>query len=182
MRLVDESDTRVDPPLRAGEGETLLAFLDYHRETLRLKTAGLTREQLGATAAASTMTLGGMLKHLALVEDHWFNRVFLGREAAEVWRDVDWDADPDWEWHSADADTPEALRQLFDAAVASSDEVVREALARPGGLDALSERESRRGEGRFSLRWIVVHMIEEYARHNGHADLIRESIDGQRGE
>jgi uncharacterized damage-inducible protein DinB len=175
-------DSRVDPPLRAGEGETLLAYLDYHRETLRLKTAGLTQEQLAATAAASSMTLGGMLKHLALVEDHWFNVVFLGRDQAEMWQDVDWDADPDWEWHSAGADSPEALRALLDAAVASSDEVVRDALTRPDGLDALSERESRRAEGRFSLRWIVVHMIEEYARHNGHADLIRESIDGQTGE
>ena len=171
-----------DPPASGPEAEPLSAFLYFHRETLRWKTAGLTREQLAATAAASTMTLGGMLKHLALVEDHWFSCVFLGREPGEVWRDVDWDADPDWEWHSAGDDTPEALRGLLDAAVRSSQEVVREALTRPEGLDALSVRESRRGEGRFSLRWIVVHMIEEYARHNGHADLIRESVDGQTGE
>ena len=180
--MEDETDPRVDPPLRAGEAETLLAFLDYHRETLRLKTSGLDQEQLAATAAASTMTLGGMLKHLALVEDHWFSAVFLGREPAELWSDVDWDADPDWEWHTAREDTPDQLRALFDDAVSASEQVVRAALEGREGLDALSERESRREEGRFSLRWIVVHMIEEYARHNGHADLIRESIDGQTGE
>jgi uncharacterized damage-inducible protein DinB len=182
VRLVDDPETRVDPPLRGTESETLLAFLSFHRETLRRKTAGLTQEQLAATAAASTMTLGGMLKHLALVEDHWFSVVHLGREQAEAWRDVDWDADPDWEWRTAADDSPEELRSLLDSAVARSEEVVREALAGPEGLDALSARESGRGDGRFSLRWILVHMIEEYCRHNGHADLIRESIDGQRGE
>jgi hypothetical protein len=94
---------------------------------------------------------------------------------------VDWDADRDWEWHTAKDDTPEELFALFDEAVRRADAVVDEALA-GAGLAAESSQESRRGEGRFSLRWIIVHMIEEYARHNGHADLIRESIDGQTGE
>ena len=76
----------------------------------------------------------------------------------------------------------EHLRRLFDESVAASDVIIHETLAGPEGLDALSVRESRRGEGKFSLRWIVVHMIEEYARHNGHADLLRESIDGATGE
>ena len=128
------------------------------------------------------MTLGGLLKHLALVEDNWFSVVFLGNEDAEVWREVDWDADRDWEWHTAVQDSPDYLRRLFDEAVAASDVIIHEALAGPQGLDTASVRESRRGEGKFSLRWIVVHMIEEYARHNGHADLLRESIDGQTGE
>jgi uncharacterized damage-inducible protein DinB len=178
MSLTD----RVDPPLRGSETDTLLAYLNYHRGTLRWKTAGLDRDQLAATTAASTMTLGGLLKHLAVVEDGWFSRMLMGNEHAEPWHGVDWDADPDWEWHTAKQDTPEELRRLFDEAVAASDRYIRQALARDG-LDTLSVRESRRpGEGRFSLRWIILHMIEEYARHNGHADLLRESVDGQTGE
>ena len=157
----------------------LRAFLDYHRDTLRLKTAGLTAEQLSATHPPSTMTLGGMLKHLALVEDNWFSVVLLGNEDAEPWRTVDWDADRDWEWHSAASDTPEQLRALLVSAVAQSDAIVEELGA---DLDLLSVRADRRTGKPFSLRWILVHLIEEYARHNGHADLLRESIDGVTGE
>jgi hypothetical protein len=172
---------RIDPPLRANEADTLLGYLDYQRDTLRQKTHGLGAEQLRAKLPPSTMTLGGMLKHLALVETWWFNEVMLGNPQIEPWASVDWEADEDWDWHSADADSPEQLRALFDSAAAASDEIIRTALA-DGGLDQLSVRESRRTEGAFSLRWIILHMIEEYARHNGHADLLRESIDGVTGE
>ncbi len=87
-------------------------------------------------------------------------------------------ADRDWEWHSARDDEPDALRRLFDEAVAESDRILDRVLA-TDGLDRLSVQKSRRQEGQqFSLRWIVIHMIEEYARHNGHADLIRESSTG----
>ena len=173
---------RVDPPLATDEVTMLRAFLDFHRDTLRRKTAGLTSDQLNATHPPSTMTLGGMLKHLALVEDNWFSVVLLGNDDAEPWRSVDWDADRDWEWHTAAADDPAWPRSLFDESVAAADRCIDVALA-DGGLDRLSARESRHeGEGRFSLRWILLHMIEEYARHNGHADLIRESIDGETGE
>jgi hypothetical protein len=172
---------RTDPPLRASEADTLLGYLDYQRDTLRRKTYDLSSEQLRTTLPPSTMTLGGMLKHLALVETWWFNEVLLGEPQIEPWASVDWDADEDWDWHSADADSPEQLRTIFDSATAASDEIIRTALA-DGGLDRLSVRESRRSEGAFSLRWIIVHMIEEYARHNGHADLLRESIDGVTGE
>ncbi len=173
---------RTDPPLRAGEVETLLAYLDFHRDTFRLKVAGLDATALGQRLEPSSMTLGGMWKHLALVEDHWFGQVLLGHEEDEPWRGLDWDADPDWEWRTGTEDGPEVLRPLFDATVERSRRHVEEALA-DGGLDRLSARESRRpGRGRFSLRWILVHMIEEYARHNGHADLLREAIDGSTGE
>ncbi len=174
-------DSRVDPPLRGTEAETLLGYLDYHRETLRMKTAGLDSAQLAATLPPTTMTLGGLLKHLALVEDHWCGVVLTGREQAEAWRGVDWEADEDWEWHSAAEDGPEELRRLFDDACADSDRLLEQALARDG-LDTLSARENRHEGGKFSLRWILVHLVEEYARHNGHADLIRESIDGSTGE
>jgi uncharacterized damage-inducible protein DinB len=173
---------RADPPLRVGEVETLRAFLTYYRDTLKVKCAGLDQAQLAQPLAPSTMTLGGMMKHLALVESNWFNDVFLGQPALEPWASVDWDADRDWEWHTAADDSPMELFRLFDEAVADSDRILDESLAGPDGLDALSVLESRRGKGRFSMRWIVVHMIEEYARHCGHADLIRESIDGQVGD
>lgn len=179
------STERLDPPLAVDEATTLRAFLDYHRDTFRLKTAGLDADQLATTLAPSTMTLGGMTKHLALVEDNWLSVVLLGEQDAEPWRGVDWKADPDWEWHTAAQDSPEELRRLLDDAVAASDRILDEVLAQPstgGGLDRLSAREDRHAKQPFSLRWILVHLIEEYARHNGHADLIRESIDGSTGE
>ena len=177
MSTIPAAPERVDPPLAGDEKATLLGFLDFHRDTLRLTTAGLTREQLGATHAPSTMTLGGMLKHLAFVEHWWFSCVFLGREYAEPWASVDWKADADWDWHSAVDDSPEELRALFDEACAASAAIVAEV----DDWGTLSRRRGRTGE-QFSLRWIVAHMVEEYARHNGHADLLREAIDGQTGE
>ena len=96
------------------------------------------------------------------------------------WDTVDWKADPDWDWHSAGHDTPEQLLALWQKAMARSRAVVTEALA-GGGLDQLARRSWPDGRSP-SLRWIICHMIEEYARHNGHADLIRESVDGLTGE
>ena len=171
------STERVDPPPAADETATLLGYLDYHRATLRRKVAGLDAEQLQATLPPATMTLGGMVKHLALVEHWWTRCMFEGHEYGEPWASVDWDADVDWDWHSAaGAELPELLA-LLDREVAASDAVVR----RAGDLTALSQRTGRAGHP-FSLRWILVHLVEEYARHNGHADLIRESIDGTVGE
>jgi uncharacterized damage-inducible protein DinB len=126
------------------------------------------------------MTLGGLLKHMAYGEDHWFSRWMHGREPAPPWDAVDWSADRDWEWHSAAGDTPEQLRELWKDAVERSRALVAEALA-GGGLEQLSRRTWPSGEAP-SLRWIVLHMIEEYARHNGHADLLREAVDGATGE
>ena len=148
-----------------------------------MKVDGLDAGQLATRLAPSTMTLGGMLKHLAFVEDWWFNQVLADNPPAKVWADVDWSSDADWDWNSAARDTPEELRSLFHEAVVVSDRVMNHALASPSGLETVSKRRSPRAPERvYSLRWILVHMIEEYARHNGHADLIRESIDGQVGE
>ena len=175
--------TRTDPPPAGSEAETLTAFLDYHRETLRLKTAGLDAAQLSQRLAPSAMTLGGLLKHLAYVEDWWFNQVYADNPPPEPWASVDWQADGDWEWHSAAQDPPAQLRALYDEMVAASDRIVHEALAHPGAMESLSRRTFRSDPSRrFNLRWILVHMIEEYSRHNGHADLLRESIDGQVGD
>ena len=172
---------RTDPPLAADEATMLAAYLDYHRDTLRMKVDGLSADQLRRTHPPSTLTLGGLLKHLALVEVSWISEVLHGRPMGEPWDSADWDADPDWELHSASDDSPEELRQLMDDAVAQARRGIDEALSQ-GGLDNLSVTPSRRTGEQYSLRWILLHMIEEYARHNGHADLIRESIDGVTGE
>lgn len=179
MNDLDEHG-RPHPPSDAGEVETLRGFLDHHRATLAWKCRGLDAEGLAATTAATSMTLGGLLKHLALVEDHWFTRWLHDRPMPAPWTDVDWSTDPDWEWDTARDDTPDELFALWEASCDRSRAAVDEALA-AGGLD---QPAARRGEdGRApSLRWILVHMVEEYARHNGHADLLREAVDGETGE
>lgn len=160
---------------------TLKGFLEFQRATLMWKIKGLTAEQLNATAAKSTMTLGGMVKHLAYVEEQWFRVVLHDREPLEPWASVDWKADNDWDWRSAANDTPEQLRELWRRAVDGARKDLVEALRR-GDLSQSAKRAPWR-DGRVpSLRWILTHMIEEYSRHNGHADLIREAIDGQTGE
>lgn len=177
--VVDEHG-RPEPPQAADEITTLLAFLDYQRATFAWKCAGLDTSGLQASVGVSSMTLGGMLKHLAWVEDYWFSVRLHGHDPAAPWNGVDWDAGPDWEWHSAAEDTPEELHALWQHAVDRSRTRVSEALG-DGGLDRLARKPWPNGEAP-SLRWILFHMIEEYARHNGHADLIRESVDGQTGE
>jgi uncharacterized damage-inducible protein DinB len=176
---IDEQG-RPEPPLVADEAATLLGFLDFQRATLEWKCAGLDSAALRATVGVSAMTLGGMLKHLALVEDDWFSECLPGLSAQPPWNSVDWAADRDWDWHSAAKDTPDQLFELWRGAVERSRVQVANAL-RDGGLDTVALRKWPDGRAP-SLRWIVVHMIEEYARHNGHADLIRESIDGLVGE
>ena len=162
---------RTVPPEQGSEREQLLAFLDYHRATFATKTGGLDSAQLAATAAATTMTLGGMLKHAALNEDMWFTRRLGGGALPEPWAGVDWEAQPDWDWESAAGDSPDQLRTLWAESVARSRAVLADV-----DLDAPAAAVGS------NARWIVLHMIEEYARHNGHADLIRERIDGATGE
>src|ERR1700716_1833173 len=112
MTQLDEQ-RRPEPPVAADEIATLLGFLDYQRATLAWKCAGLETAGLTATVGASTMTLGGLLKHLALVEDLWFSRSLYGRDRRPPWDTVDWKADPDWDWRSAADDTPEQLFALW---------------------------------------------------------------------
>ncbi len=164
-------------PLAADEVTTLRGFLARYRATIRRQTEDLTADQLDQRLEPSTMTLGGLLKHLALVEDWWFSVVLHGNHDAPPWDAVDWDVDADWDWHSAADDTPQELLALHDAAVEASDRAIEQALVEDGGLDRLAKRARHNGE-HVSLRWIMVHMIEEYARHAGHANLIRESVDG----
>lgn len=174
---VSQTETpRVDPPYAADEATMLRAFLDYYRVTIRRQAEDLTAEQLTTTLPPSDLTIGGLLKHLACVEHWWFSMVLLGRPEGEPWASVDWDADRDWDFHSAKEDSPAELLELFDRFVVESDTIVGEAL-RGGSLDQLAVL-SRHDGKHASLRWILVHLIEEYARHAGHADLIRQSIDG----
>ncbi|MGN9780054.1 DinB family protein [Nonomuraea sp. ZG12] len=176
---VDEQG-RPEPPLTADETGTVLGFLDYQRATLAWKCAGLDAAGLSVTVGASSMTLGGLLKHLAHVEDSWFSRWLHGHDRQPPWDSVDWAADPDWAWHSAARDTSEQLLGLWQDTVARSRTLVAQALAE-GGLDRPAQRTWPDGRAP-SLRWILLHMIEEYARHNGHADLLREAVDGATGE
>ena len=170
---------RPDIPQVADELTTLVAFLDWMRATLKMKAGDLDAEQLGRRLAPSTMTLGGMITHLAWVESWWFVEIFLGREPAEPWASFDWKADGDAEWTVAASMEPAEIWALWDREVTRA----REVLADSGGLDAIAVGHRMRKPGEpLSMRWIVVHMIEEYARHLGHADLIRESIDGSVGQ
>ncbi len=180
MTELDEHG-RPEPPVAADEAGTLLGFLDYQRATLAWKCSGLDAAGLRATTAASTMTLGGILKHMALVEYGWFSRSLHGLEYAPPWDAVDWDDDPDWEWRTAAEDSPEELFALWRRAVEQSRADVARVLDSGDGLGRPAKRIWSDGRSP-SLRWILCHMIEEYARHNGHADLLRESVDGATGE
>jgi uncharacterized damage-inducible protein DinB len=168
---------RPEPPDSGSELVLLTGFLDWQRETVLQKADGLDREQLDRRHPPSSLTIGGLLHHLALVEDDWFRVRFAGLPASPPWNAVDWAADQDWEFSTAAEVDPEELRERYRAACARSREVVAQA----GSLDQLSVGTSRAGT-HWDLRWILIHLIEETARHNGHADLIREAIDGTVGE
>ncbi len=167
-----------DPPPRpADEQGALLSFLDFYRTVMARKLEGLTSEQMNRTVAASTLTIGGLVKHLAQVEDTWLTVRFAGRPEPEPWASAPFDQDIDWDL-DASADEPAALLALFDAACERSRAVVHAAPS----LDAVSVPGIPPGRGPWNLRWILLHLIEEYARHSGHADLLREAIDGQVGD
>lgn len=169
-----------EPPVAGDEIATLLGSLERQRATFGWKSGGLDAAGLRATVGASSVTLGGLIKHLALVEDDYFSGRLFDREPSPPWDTVDWDADRDWEWHSAAEDSPEELYTLWQDTVDRSRALVAEALA-DGGPGQLARRVWPDGRSP-SLRRILIDLIEEYARHVGHADLIRESVDGLVGE
>jgi uncharacterized damage-inducible protein DinB len=174
------ADDRVDPPFATDEATTLVAFLNYQRDTLRWKCAGLDAEQLSTPLPPSSLTLGGLMKHLAVVEAGWLNLTFAGGAARPSWiAEMDPD-DDDWSFTTAAGAEPETLIAWLDESIAVSDRVIADALAGPDGIATLSE--GQEDGQRVSLRWILCHLIEEYARHNGHADLIRQAVDGLTGE
>ena len=169
-----------EPPIAADEAAAILGELERARAIVAWKCGGLDAAGIRATTAASTITLGGLLKHLAHVEDDHFAELWLGTEVGPPWDAVDWDADPDRDWRVDDEDTPGSLMTMWEEAAARSRAIVNEALAN-GGLDQLGRFTTAGGESP-NLRRILLDMIEEYARHGGHADIIRESIDGLVGE
>jgi uncharacterized damage-inducible protein DinB len=173
------SSPRPDIPQVADELTMLTAFLEWMRATLRMKAGDLDEEQLRRRLEPSTMTLGGMVTHLAWVESWWFTEIFRGEPPDEPWASFDWKADRDAEWTVAAELSPAEIWALWDTEV----DRARRILAEVGDLDAIAVGHRKRKPGEpLSMRWIVVHMIEEYARHLGHADLIRESIDGSVGQ
>jgi uncharacterized damage-inducible protein DinB len=165
---------RQDPDLESDELTALRQFLDYHRATLRLKCAGLSDEQLARRAISpSGMSLLGLVRHLTDVERSWFARTLDGQSSEPLYYDND--TNPDGDFDDLDSTPVREVWAAYDAAVSESGRVL-----------ATFERGSDLARGTAkrprNVRWVLVHMIEEYARHNGHADLLRERIDGVTGE
>jgi hypothetical protein len=164
---------RLEPPTVADERTSLEAWLDYHRQTLLLKCAGLTADQLKRRAVEpSTLSLLGLVRHMAEVERSWFQRRVAGRELPYLFCDVESNPDGDFD----DVETADA-----EADFATFQTEVDEARAVVADRSLEDTFVGRRGN-EIDVRWVFVHMIEEYARHNGHADLLRERIDGARGD
>ncbi|MEU1757212.1 DinB family protein [Micromonospora matsumotoense] len=163
---------RIGPPLRAGERETLRAFLDFHRATLAMKCEGLTDEELRRQAVPSSqLTLLGLLRHLAEVERAWFRRVIDAEDVPLLWSDTG-------DYQQAYDPTGSTGAEAFEAwqrEVAHSRRIELAAAS----LD-VTGHQARWGED-VSLRLVMLHMMHEYARHNGHADLLREAVDGSVG-
>jgi uncharacterized damage-inducible protein DinB len=167
---------RADIPYAGGDEKDLLdRYLDYHRQTLLWKCSGLTGEQLARRSVpSSNMSLLGLLRHLTDVERGWFRRGIDQQPAAEAPYVYSTDERPDDDFDVLEpADAPAIYQAYLDERVR-----VREAAARHG----LDETYPSRHRGPIQVRWVYLHMLEEYARHNGHADLLREAIDGATGE
>ena len=177
--MTDESDGPPWEPPRAGtELEALTGALDRLRATFRWKVDGLDSAGLNRTIPSSTLTLGGLLKHLALVEDYQSTVKMTGEPLGEPWVGLGIDEDdPEWEFTSAVDDRPEELYALYDGAVRRYRERFAARIA-AGGLDGPIAI----GGGAFNLRRLTFDLLEEYGRHTGHADLLREAVDGRTGE
>jgi hypothetical protein len=169
-----------EPPVAGSEAEHLVGALDRLRATFRWKTDGLDAAGLQARVGASTLTLGGLLKHLAAQEDYATTTKLNGGSMGAPWDATGWDGSNDWEFSSAADDTPEQLYALWDGAVERARARLAAALA-DGGLDQPVHVSFPDGQ-KASLRRILCDAIEEYGRHTGHADLLRESVDGRVGE
>ena len=165
---------RVKPPASGDEFETLSGFLEYQRGTFRWKCRGLNSTQLRQRLEPTDITLAGLLTHLARVEHGWFHSVVARQPAEEPWASME-RAPGEWLDHGLSA---EGLRDRWEREVARSRQILTSQVAAGDFLSEVHEMGSRN----LSLRWIMVHLVGEYARHNGHADLLRESIDGEVGD
>lgn len=165
-----------EPPLAGSDAEQLLAALDRQRATFRWKADGLDADGLGVTIGASSLTLAGLLMHLALVEDHYSSTRLSGAELDPRWDDVVADEDSDF----APTQSPEELYALYDETVATARRRYADAAA-DGGLDRPVSM-GMPDVGHANLRRLLLDLLEEYGRHTGHADLLREAVDGRVGE
>jgi hypothetical protein len=175
-----DTGTPWEPPFAGTEVEHLSGALDRLRTTFRWKADGLDAAGLSATVGASSLTLGSLLKHLALIEAYTFTVKLRGESPGPPWAEAPWDDDPDWEFRSAAGQAPDELYGLFDDAVARSRARLAHLVAE-GGLDQPVHVAAFGGEP-ASLRRLVFDLVEEYGRHTGHADLLRENVDGLVGE
>jgi uncharacterized damage-inducible protein DinB len=162
---------RLDPAFLLGERDMLESWLRFHRATLRWKCDGLTAAQLrDRSVPPSGMSLHGLVRHMADVERNWFRRVLDGQDVPGLF----WTAEnEDGDFDDVDAADFTADQSTWQAEIAEAERIA--------ARHDLDDTGTRRGEP-CSLRWIYLHMIEEYARHNGHADLLRERIDGATGD
>ena len=169
------ADPRIEPAPRTDERTTLSEFLRWQRQTLELKCAGLAPEDLARRAVEpSAISLLGLVRHMADVEHYWFREMLAGQDVPPRFHSA---ADPDGDFNGAQgtAGAVEEAWQAWREAVDFAESFVGNA----ADLDVTGDGQQR---GAVSLRWVLVHMIEEYARHNGHADFLRERIDGATGE
>ena len=169
-----------EPPAAGSEVEHLLGALDRLRTTFRWKADDLDAAGLSTRVGASSLTLGGLLKHLAFVEDYTLTVKLRGESPGDPWDPSNWESDDNWEFTSAAADSPEELYALYDGAVTRARQRLADALA-DGDLDRPARVEWPDGNSP-SLRRLVFDLVEEYGRHTGHADLLREAVDGRVGE
>jgi uncharacterized damage-inducible protein DinB len=161
---------RREPPLAADEKAMLSSWLDFHRATVLIKTAELAEDELRRPMVASGTSLLGIVKHLGHVERWWFRMVFDGQDLPKAWSDED----PNGDWRIDSDETAEDVVAFYLDEITAA-----RAIISAGDLDERSRRPDR---SEHTLRWILVHLIEETARHNGHADILREMIDGSTGE
>jgi hypothetical protein len=170
----DAALPRAEPQRVSDERTMLQEWLDYHRATLMMKCAGLSDDQLRlCSCPPSNLSLLGLVRHLTDVERGWFLRGLAGRPAREVPPIYYSDDDPEGDIENVGAVDPRTVFDVYEQAIAE----VRAATA-----DVDLDDTFRNGQESCSARWVYLHMIEEYARHNGHADLIRERIDGVTGD
>ena len=175
--MSDPADPPWEPPLAGNEVEHLLGALDRMRWTFRWKVDGLDVQGLRARIAASDLTLGALMKHLALVEDYASTTKITGRPPGDPWSPGTWD---DWGFATAGDDPPAMLYARYDGAVERARSRFAAAIA-DGGLDQLVHLATPDGR-HASLRRVLCDLVEEYGRHTGHADLLREAVDGRVGE
>ena len=161
----------------ASEAEALLFALDRSRMQFAWKTGGLDAAGLAQQHPPSTMTLGGLIKHLALVEDYYTSKWVTGEPMGAPWNEIDGD---DWEWRTGAQDPPEQLYALWFAAVRRTQAAIGDALAQAGPEQPVRHVEPDGTQP--NMRRLLVDLHDEYARHVGHADLLREAVDGLVGE